>query len=97
MYLYIIKQAIMETTKTQSQEIQTVKMILLAANGINTMQRHSSSVSLAVDYLNRIDAANKVANNAFIQSVVDQAVKGRISEKQAWCVAKWAVENQIEL
>lgn len=65
-------------------------------NGITAGDRNSMTYKLWVEIVYKIEDAAKNANNTFIASVcasVDRYM--RVSDKQAYCLAKFAIDNNI--
>lgn len=74
-------------------DVQNLKNILLEVNGLKTMRKHSAYTQLGVDEVHRILKLPAATDNAFVQSVCASALRGFLSEKQAYCLARFAVEN----
>lgn len=68
-------------------EIQKMKEIVLSVN--DKMNRHTS-YQLACSILEKINT-----DNSFINSLVDSFFNNRMSEKQAYCLAKFIIENKL--
>lgn len=78
-------------TITISDKVESTKQGLLAVNN----HHHDSLVDAYMDALNKVET-----ENTFINSLIDTFAKasignGRISEKQAYYLARFIVENNI--
>ena len=78
-------------TMTTSDKVERTKQGLLAVNN----HHHDSLVDAYMDALNKVEC-----ENTFINSLIDTFAKasigaGRISEKQAYYLAKFMVENNV--
>lgn len=78
-------------TITTADRIESTKQGLLVANN----HHHDSLVDAYMDALNKVET-----ENTFINSLIDTFAKasigtGRISEKQAYYLARFIVENNI--
>lgn len=77
--------------KSEHQLIQDNKVVLLMVNTPSMRQAWD-------DACDEVGTAAVKADNEFVQSVLDKAAKFEsMSEKQAYCVAKWAFDNGITL
>lgn len=71
---------------------------MLWINGCVAGDRNSISYQISENILTKVELAAKEANNDFIASVCQSVDKYmRCSDKQAYCLAKFAIENNIEL
>ena len=78
-------------TMTTSDKVESTKQGLLVVNN----HHHDSLVDAYMDALNKVET-----ENTFINSLIDTFAKasignGRISEKQAYYLARFIVENNI--
>jgi len=77
--------------KTAYDFIQANKVVLLMVNKPSCRQAWDTACD-------KVGTKAVELNNEFVQSVLDNAIEyGRMSEKQAYCVAKWAYDNGITL
>lgn len=80
---------------TPLEEIQNKMMWI---NGCASGDRNSMSYQISAEMLSKIEMKAKESGNDFIVSIcqsVDKYMK--CSEKQAHCLAKFAIENEIKL
>lgn len=80
---------------TPLEEIQDKMMWI---NGCASGDRNSMSYQISAEMLSKIEMKAKESGNGFIASIcqsVDKYMK--CSEKQAYCLAKFAIENEIKL
>ena len=77
--------------------IRTIQTIILDCNGLNTDRRQSTGVKLAFDYLNAISSLNQINPTDIISGILKYAFGGNLTESQAYVLARYAVENEIEL
>lgn len=80
---------------TPLEEIQNKMMWI---NGCASGDRNSMSYQISAEMLSKIEMKAKESGNDFIASIcqsVDKYMK--CSEKQAYCLAKFAIENEIKL
>jgi hypothetical protein len=73
----------------KNNDIQTAKKIFLA---VNNKWNENSSYNLACSILNKVNPND----NSFIESLLNSFFhKNFLSEKQAYCLAKYVVENNL--
>lgn len=80
---------------TPLEEIQNKMMWI---NGCASGDRNSMSYQISAEMLSKIEMKAEESGNDFIVSIcqsVDKYMK--CSEKQAYCLAKFAIENEIKL
>lgn len=78
--------------------MQTATGWVMSVNGLIRGDRNSLSFQLWEERVDRIAAAATAAGNAFIASVCATVLRyARVSDKQAWCLARFAVENGVSM
>lgn len=76
------------------EAMNTIKWV----NNIVAGDRNSLSYTMWFKSISMIEATAQKSGNTFIESVCQSADKYmRVSDKQAYCLAKFAVENNIQL
>ncbi len=91
-----LKQAWARLRSVVKLSIQDLKKKLLWINACVYGDRHSLGYQISAEHFAKLELHENA--NSFVKSVCDSVVKYmKISEKQAYCLARFASENNINL
>ena len=95
------KQKVYKTRKSASKQLNPIEEVaskMMWINGCVYGDRTSMSYQISYDMMAGIELKARELGNDFIASICESVIKFmKCSEKQATCLAKFAIENQIKL